>query len=111
MGREVSDHKISYDNLGRVLACIKVARGNGWKFRVSYFECVYTAIFPEDEERLRAQPGHSLHQTIGGRLYDYWTHANGKQGPRISRLAGAPDPLYLIDDGREVEADLVGKVP
>jgi hypothetical protein len=91
-----SDHKLSYENIGRVLACIQFVRGDDWEFCVSEYEPIHAALYPEDEARLATEKGHSLHDTVGGRIYDYWKHQNGKYGPSIERLSGAPDPRYRI---------------
>ncbi len=86
----MAEHKISYENIGRVLMCIKIVRGDR-KFSVSDFEPIYAALYPEDAKRLIEHEKHSLSQTIGGRLFDYWKHQNGKNGyPRVQRLSPVP---------------------
>ncbi len=92
----MTDYKLSYPHIGRVLACMHLVRGDVWEFRVSDYESIHAAIYPEDEERLRTEKGHTLHDTAGGRLYDYWQNVNGEHGPSIERLSGAPDPRYRI---------------
>jgi len=92
----MTDHKLPYPHIGRVLACIRLVRGDGWEFRVSEYEPIHAALYPEYEQRLKSEPGHTLHETVGGRLYDYWKHANGIHGPRIERLSPTPDPRYRI---------------
>ncbi len=90
------EHKLSYRNIAHVLEHLHNEHGDGFEFRVSQYEPVYVKLFPEDEERLRLQEGHTLHQTIGGRLWHYWKRKNGEIGPSIERLLGEPDPLYRI---------------
>jgi len=90
------EHRLPYQHIGNVLACIQLVRGDEWEFRVSDYEPIHAALYPEDEERLWAEAGHSLHATVGGRLYDYWMHVNGEYGPSIERLAEAPDARYRI---------------
>lgn len=83
--------RISYENIGRVLECIKLIRGNQ-KFRTwDYFEPVYVALYPEDEDRLKDEGGQSVRQTIAGRLFDYFKNENGTKGPRIERLSPVPE--------------------
>lgn len=96
----MSEHKLSYEHIGKVLSCIHLVRGDGFEFPVSQYESVHEALYPEDKERLKREPGHTLHETVGGRLFDYWTHENGKHGPSIEQLTPAPDPSYRITTRR-----------
>ena len=93
------EHKLSYEHIANVLTCIRLVRGDGFEFAVSDYERIHAALYPEDEERLRVEPGHTLHETVGGRLYDYFTHRNGCDGPVIEKLSDAPDPRYRIASG------------
>ena len=92
----MSEHKLSYGYIARVLEHLHDEHGVGFEFRVSEYKSVHVKLFPEDQDRLSLEQGHTLHQTVGGRLYDYWKRKNGEIGPSIERLQGEPDPLYRI---------------
>ena len=90
----MSPHKLSDNQLRLVVSELLRDKDS---FTTPEAEQRFRYKFPVDAERLDLSPGHSLHETIGGRLFDYsnWSASKrSKYTPRPPKIEGAGEKVW-----------------
>lgn len=94
MNQNVKPHKLSDNQLRLVIAELLTEKET---FTIDEAEQRFRDKFSNEAERLDESDGHSLHETIGGRIYDYskWGASQRfKYTPTPPRIERAGDSVW-----------------